>query len=145
VTTRVTRLHAWILRHARGRLRRSWLFALGQPVASLTTTGRHSGLPRSTVVAYFEDGDDLIVAAANLGNERDPDWSRNLEAHPTATVVAAGRRFEVRAHRAEGEDARLLWAAWLERQPSAESFGRIAGRPIPVFRLTPIGRAKQRR
>jgi deazaflavin-dependent oxidoreductase (nitroreductase family) len=90
------------------------------------------------VVAYYEDGDDLIVAAANLGNERDPAWSRNLEAHPTATVVAAGRRFEVRAHRARGEEARRLWAGWLERQPPAEGFGRIAGRPIPVFRLTPL-------
>jgi deazaflavin-dependent oxidoreductase (nitroreductase family) len=139
VTTRITRLHAWILRHTGGRLRRSRLFALGQPVASLTTTGRRSGLPRSTVVAYFEDGDDLIVAAANLGNERDPAWSRNLEGNPAATVVAAGRRFEVRAQRAEGEDARVLWGGWLERQPAAESFGRIAGRPIPVFRLTPLG------
>jgi deazaflavin-dependent oxidoreductase (nitroreductase family) len=121
-------------------VRRSWLFALGQPVASLTTTGRRSGLPRSTVVAYFEDGDDLIVAAANLGNEHDPDWSRNLEAHPRATVVAAGRRLEVRARRAQGEDARLLWEGWLQRQPAAERFARIAGRPIPVFRLTPTAR-----
>jgi deazaflavin-dependent oxidoreductase (nitroreductase family) len=141
VTTRITRLHAWLLRHSGGRLRRSRLFALGQPVASLTTIGRSSGRPRSTVVAYFEDGDDLIVAAANLGNERDPAWSRNLEAHPNATVVAAGRRFEVRAQRAQGEDAQVLWAGWVARQPSADSFGRIAGRPIPVFRLTPIGHA----
>ena len=145
VTTRITRLHAWLLRHSGGRLRRSRLFALGQPVASLTTIGRSSGRPRSTVVAYFEDGEDLIVAAGNLGNERDPAWSRNLEAHPRATVVAAGRRFEVRAGRAQGADAQALWAGWVARQPSADSFGRIAGRPIPIFRLTPIGRASARR
>src|SRR5437773_477791 len=84
VATRVTRLHAWILRYSRGRLRRSWLFALGRPVASLTTTGRRTGRPRSTPVTWFSDGEDIVVTAMYLGMERDPDWCRNLEANPEA-------------------------------------------------------------
>jgi deazaflavin-dependent oxidoreductase (nitroreductase family) len=138
LTTRFTRQHAWILRHSRGRLRRSWLFAAGQPVASLTTTGQRTGLARSTAVAYFRDDDDFVVTAANLGNERDPSWCRNLEANPSATLVVAGQRITVKARRAEGEEADRLWARWLELQPAAAAFQRISGRRIPVFRLEPI-------
>src|SRR5438132_11930071 len=82
--TRMTRLHAWILRHSRGRLRRSWLFALGRPVASLTTTRRRTGKPRSTPVTWFSDGEDVVVTAMHLGMEPGPDGSRNLEPNPAA-------------------------------------------------------------
>src|SRR5437867_2391831 len=85
--TRLTRLHAWILRHSRGRLRRSWLFAAGRPVASLTTTGHRTGQPRSTPVTWFYDSDDIVTVVMYLGMERDPDWSRNLEANPEATIM----------------------------------------------------------
>jgi deazaflavin-dependent oxidoreductase (nitroreductase family) len=135
ITTRVTRLHAWLLRVSRGRLRRSRLFAGGQPVLSLTTTGSRSGLPRSTVVAYFLDGDTIVISGANLGSERDPAWCSNLAANPCATVVVDGRRLEVAAHRATGEEARRLWARWVALMPLAESARKIAGRDIPVFRL----------
>jgi deazaflavin-dependent oxidoreductase (nitroreductase family) len=137
ITTRVTRLHAWLLRVSRGRLHRSRLLAAGQPVLSLTTTGSRSGLPRSTALAYFRDGRSFVVTASNLGNERDPAWCGNLEANPAATVIVAGRRHDVRARRATGEDARRLWARWVELQPLAESTRKIAGREIPVFRLEP--------
>src|SRR2546421_1818427 len=77
LSTRVTRFHALLLRLTRGRLRRSWLFAAGQPVLALTTVGRRSGLPRSTAVACFTDGDDLVVAGMNLGLPRHPAWALN--------------------------------------------------------------------
>jgi deazaflavin-dependent oxidoreductase (nitroreductase family) len=136
ITTRVTRLHAAVLRASRGRIRRSWVFALGLPVMSLTTTGRKSGRPRSTAVAYFEDGGALVTTAANLGNRRDPAWALNLEADPRATVVVAGERREVHARRAHGEERERLWARWLELQPLARGAAAIAGREIPVFVLT---------
>ena len=137
LTTRFTRLHAAILRLSRGRIRRSVVLAGGQPVLSLTTTGRRSGRTRSTTVAYLRDGDALVVTGVNLGNERDPSWCRNLEAQPEATVVVAGERRPVRARRARGEEAERLWRLWIERVPATESFRRISGREIPVFVLEP--------
>jgi deazaflavin-dependent oxidoreductase (nitroreductase family) len=104
---------------------------------SLTTTGRKSGKPRSTAVAYFEEGDALVATAANLGNERDPAWALNLQANPRATIVAGGRRLAVRARRARGEERERLWARWVELQPPAKAAAAIAGREIPVFVLTP--------
>jgi deazaflavin-dependent oxidoreductase (nitroreductase family) len=135
LSTRVTRFHAWLLRRARGRLRRSWLFAAGQPVLALTTIGRRSGEPRTTAVACFVDGDDLVLAGMNLGLDRNPAWAFNLEANPDATIELGGSAIEVRARRATGDDAERLWRRWAELQPSAQGLRRIASRQIPLFVL----------
>src|ERR1700736_1585707 len=82
VQPQIGRLHAWILRSSRGRLRRSVLLAGGQPVLALTTTGRRSGEPRTTTVAYLERGDAFVVSALNLGSDRHPAWCLNLRASP---------------------------------------------------------------
>jgi deazaflavin-dependent oxidoreductase (nitroreductase family) len=132
----VTRLHAWLLRRSGGALRRSWLFAAGQPVLSLTTTGRRSGLPRSTAVACFASGDDLVLAGMALGMTSKPAWALNLEADPEATIDVGGETIEVTARRANGEEASRLWRRWVEIQPSAEAFRELAGREIPLFVLT---------
>ncbi len=139
VSTRVTRLHARLLRGSGGRLRRSWLFAAGQPVLALTTTGRKSGLPRTTAVACFRHGDDMVLAGMNLGLQRDPAWALNLEANPEAVIELHGQRIAVTARQATGEEAAALWRRWLELQPSAEAFHQLAGRDIPLFVLTRRG------
>jgi deazaflavin-dependent oxidoreductase (nitroreductase family) len=135
LATRVTRLHALLLRLSGGRLRRSWLFAAGQPVLSLTTVGRRSGLPRTTAVACFRFEGQLATAAMNLGGERDPAWALNLEADPRATVGLAGHSVEVVARRVTGAEGERAWERWLELQPSAQAFRALAGREIPLFVL----------
>ena len=137
IVTRVTRLHALLLRLSGGRLRRSWLLAAGQPVLSLTTTGRRSGLPRTTTVACFRFEGQLATAAMNLGKERDPAWALNLQADARATVVLAGRAIDVVARRVAGEEAERAWRRWCELQPSADAFRVLAGREIPLFVLEP--------
>jgi len=136
LATLVTRFHAFLLRASRGRLRRSWLFALGQPVMSLTTTGRRSGRPRTTAVAYFRDGEAIVTTAANLGSERDPAWALNLEANPDALVVIGGERLHMTARRAKGAERERLWGRWVELQgDAARATQAIAGREVPVFVL----------
>ena len=135
LTPRVTRMHGWLLRRSGGRLRRSWLFAAGQPVLSLTTVGRRSGELRSTAVACFVDGDDLVLAGMNLGRTRSPAWALNLDADPRARITLAGETVEVLARRAAGAERERLWRRWLELQPSAAAFQELAGRQIPIFVL----------
>ena len=133
ISTRVSRVHSWLLRRSGGRMRRSWLFAAGQPVISLTTTGRRSGQPRSTAVACFVDGDRLVSAGMNLGKRNHPAWALNLIANPEATIEIAGERVEVLARKAEGEERERLWQRWVEVQPSSDAFEDLAGRRIPLF------------
>ena len=137
LVTRFTRLHALALRASGGRIRRSRLLAGGMPVLSITTTGRRSGEPRSTVIAYMQTGGGLVVTAANLGNEKAPAWYLNLLADPNAEVEVDGRRSPVRARVTADEEADALWAQWLELLPAAEDFQTIAGRRIPVVVLEP--------
>ena len=126
-----------MLRASGGRVRRSRVLGGGQPVLSLTTTGRRSGRPRSTIVAYLRDGDAYVVFGANLGSERDPAWAHNLRATPRAAIDVDGRRLDVTARRAHGDEARRLWAAYRDRLPAVERFREISGREIPVFVLEP--------
>jgi len=136
VSTRISRFHGWLLRRTGGRLRRSWLFAGGQPVISLTTTGRKSGKPRSTAVACFVDGDRLVSAGMNLGKPQHPAWALNLIANPQATIAIAGETVDVIARKAAGEERERLWSRWVELQPSAQAFEDLAGREVPLFVLS---------
>lgn len=135
-STRITRLHARMLKLSGGRMRRSWIFAAGQPVLALTTTGRRSGQARTTAVACFVHNDDLVLAGMNLGVERPPAWALNLQATPQATIELAGHSIPVAARYARGEEAEALWQRWVELQPSAVTFREIAGREIPMFVLS---------
>ena len=64
--------------------------AFGMPVVELHTTGRTSGLPRSTMLtAPITDGDRVVLVASKGGDDRDPDWYRNLLAHPEIELTMA--------------------------------------------------------
>ena len=48
----------------------------------LTTTGRRSGLSRTTPLIYGRDADRYLVVASRGGAPAHPDWYENLVAHP---------------------------------------------------------------
>jgi deazaflavin-dependent oxidoreductase (nitroreductase family) len=123
-------------------MRRSVLLAGGQPVLALTTTGRRTGDPRSTVVAYVRHGEAYAVGALNLGSDRDPAWCLNLRADPNAQVTVDGDRRDVRARQAGGEEAELLWQAFIDRLPAIASSRRLARREVPMLVLEPIAAAQ---
>jgi deazaflavin-dependent oxidoreductase (nitroreductase family) len=131
----VGRVHAFLLRHSGGRLQRSLLLAGGQPVLALTTTGRRSGKKRTTVVAYLRVGDAYAVGAVNLGSDRTPAWCLNLLADPEAAIEVSGRRIQVRARRAEGEEASRLWDGFLGQLPATRHSLALARRDVPVIVL----------
>jgi deazaflavin-dependent oxidoreductase (nitroreductase family) len=134
-TTRITRLHARLLRLTRGRMRRSWLFAAGQPVMALTTVGRRSGVKHTTAVAALAYRGELATVGMNLGMERNPAWAHNLQANPDAWITVNDVTIPVRARQTRDEERDDLWGEWLRVQPSARTFAALAGREVPVFVL----------
>jgi F420H(2)-dependent quinone reductase len=138
IATLVTRAHARMLRLSRGRLRRSLFLAGGQPVLVLTTTGRRSGRPRATPVAYVRDGERFGVSAANAGLDRPPAWWLNLQADPRAEIEVEGRRLQVHARRVESEEAERLYSLFLRQNAGAETTRRLTAREIPVIVLEPL-------
>jgi F420H(2)-dependent quinone reductase len=94
----------------------------------LTTTGRRSGLPRSVIVAYYEDGSNLISMAMNGWGVPEPAWWLNLQADPEAVVeLAGGVRREVLGRAAVGGERVRLWERW--REFDAKLDGYAARRP----------------
>jgi F420H(2)-dependent quinone reductase len=134
----VGRLHSLLLRASRGRLRRSRLLAGGQPVLALTTTGRRSGVRRTTTVAYLRHGDGYAVTALNLGSDHHPAWCLNLREHPHASVHVGGEDLTVRAREAQDDEADRLWQLYFDRLPAAADFHQLARREVPMFVLEPI-------
>lgn len=101
----------------------------------LLTTGRRSGQERRAILAYFEDGPDLVLMSMNGWSEGATGWSLNLRAHPEAIVeMADGTRRPVRARFAEGEERERLWARWSTYDKDLEGFAaRRSDTPVIVL------------
>ncbi|MGY1753394.1 nitroreductase/quinone reductase family protein [Blastococcus sp. SYSU D01042] len=128
------RLGAWLLRRTRGRIVRLWR----RRALVLTTRGRRSGLPRTVVVQYFPDGEDVVVVAANSGMPAHPAWYLNLIADPRATVELEGRTVQVRAVPMTAEEAAAWWPRVLAAAPDYARYRQRTDRRIPLLRLVPV-------
>src|SRR5512142_373218 len=101
-----TDFNAFLIRITHGRLGSQ----LGtQSILILHTTGRKSGLPRSTPVAYFDYEGKYLVVGSNWSRERNADWVLNLRSQPRGRVDVKGRSYTVQAHEAQGDEYARLW------------------------------------
>lgn len=123
------RLH----RYSRGRL--SLVGIAGLPSLRLTVIGRKSGLPRSHNLLYFPYQDGFVLVGSNWGRPRNPAWTVNLRANPSATVEVRGKAVAVRATLVEGELHDELWRRLIEFWPGYEMERVAAGRELPIFVL----------
>ncbi|MFI5897099.1 nitroreductase family deazaflavin-dependent oxidoreductase [Actinoplanes sp. NPDC051513] len=103
----------------------------------LTTVGRRSGKRRSVILAYFEDGPNLVLLSMNGWGEGEPAWSRNLRAAPEATAEVAGRPHQVRARLAEGDEHSRLWDRWRHFDKELDGYAGLRTTPTTVFVLEP--------
>jgi deazaflavin-dependent oxidoreductase (nitroreductase family) len=105
------------------------------PMLALTTTGRRSGEPRTVQLAYHRDGDDLLVVASAMGQERHPAWRHNLEADPRAEVLVRGESFPVTATLLDDAERDRVWPAVKRTIPQMDTYEARTARRIGVFRL----------
>jgi deazaflavin-dependent oxidoreductase (nitroreductase family) len=107
----------------------------GRPLLLITTTGARSGKSRTTPIMYVREGDRLLVIASNAGAPADPDWYRNLVAHPEVTVEVGKETFPATAVVMEGAERARLWAYIVERYPFFNDHQQKITREIPVVAL----------
>ena len=103
----------------------------------LTTTGRKSGQPRTTPLNCTPDGDRWLLVASYGGDDRDPQWFKNLQANPEATIQVGADTIPVRATVATPEEKEVLWPKVVEAYQGYEGYQRRTDRQIPVVILTP--------
>jgi deazaflavin-dependent oxidoreductase (nitroreductase family) len=112
--------------------------AFGMPVAELHTVGRRSGRPRSTMLtAPVVDGDRVVLVASKGGDDRDPDWYRNLVADPAGPPGVAGGEGGVVASGGGGlPRLRQLPAPYRARHPAGHlraALNAYRGPPPPLL------------
>lgn len=110
------------------------------PVYKVTTTGRTSGQPRTVMLtAPVRDGDTIVFVASKGGDDRDPDWYRNLLANPEFTIEPAGgggsMTFVARTASAVEKDE--LWPRIVASYKGYGGYQRKTERDIPVVVAEP--------
>jgi deazaflavin-dependent oxidoreductase (nitroreductase family) len=107
----------------------------GVPTLVLTTKGRRSGKPRSTMLIFGQDGDRYVVVASKGGAPEHPLWYRNLQEDPEVLVQVRADRFHARARTATAEEKPALWKLMTEIWPAYDEYQEKTGRDIPVVIL----------
>lgn len=117
------------------------------PVIELTTIGRRSGKPRSTllttpVVETVDGVERLVVVASRGGDDAYPAWYLNLVEHPDVTVTRRnGEALAYRAHVADDTERERLWALAVRAYRGYADYQRKTERRIPIVVLEPAGAA----
>src|SRR3954464_12047986 len=100
-------VHRAVLRLSGGRVLNN---AFGMPVVELHTTGRKSGVRRATMLtAPIAEQDRVVLVASKGGDDRHPDWYRNLIADPDVEITTDGTTRKMRARAATAEEKAELW------------------------------------
>ena len=105
------------------------------PMLTLTTRGRRSGKKRSVHLAAIEHGDDHLIVASAMGQEKHPGWRYNLEAHPEVEVQMREDRFRARAQRLSDEEKAEVWDGIRALIPQIRVYEERTARNIRVFRI----------
>lgn len=130
-------LHRALLRFSGGRIGLRPPTAASFGMMRLTTIGRRSGLSRTAIVGYYEDGPNLVTLAMNGWAEAEPAWWLNLQAHPDTTVELKGGHRAVRGRAADGEERDRLWARWGEFSDKYDSWAALRSGQTAVLVLEP--------
>lgn len=138
IITSAWKIHRALYRWSGGR------FGLRKPkgdtygLAQLTTTGRRTGEPRSVMIGYYEDGNDLVTMAMNGWGAGEPAWWLNLQAEPNATLTLVDGVIPVVGTAAEGRERDRLWDRWREIDKGLDGFAARRPSQTAVVILSPI-------
>jgi len=131
------RIHRGTIRVTGGRL--GWRL-YGMPAVELTTIGRRSGQPRTSMLtAPLDDGDTYVLVASRGGDPVHPAWFLNLRDHPDV-MLRTGRApaRPMRARIADGAERDELWRRILEHKPHYGGYQEKTSRVIPLVVLEPV-------
>jgi deazaflavin-dependent oxidoreductase (nitroreductase family) len=127
-------IHTAIYRLAGGRR----AFEPGAPTLLLTVPGRKSGTPHTVPLFYLPDGDRCVLCASYGGDDRDPQWYRNLLTAGAATVRIGDQDRRMKAELVAPPERDRLWPRLVATWPSYEMYQRQTERRLPIVTLTPL-------
>ena len=126
------REHVRVYRETGGEQGHHWR---GTTILLLSNTGRVSGRERTAPLIYRRAGEAWVVVASKGGSPDHPDWYKNLQAHPDATVQVKNEQIPVRARTSQGAERTRLWRLMTEAWPPYDEYQGNTEREIPVVVL----------
>ena len=110
----------------------------GAPLLLLHHAGAKTGTERVNPLVYQQVGGSYAVFGSAGGQPRDPQWFRNLVAHPDVTIEVGTSTVKARARVADTAERAAIWATQKERMPNFADYEKSAApREIPVILLDP--------
>ncbi len=143
-----TRAWAWIGRHVQTRYDRfardhglpDSTLGTDYTLTFLTTTGRHTGKPRTVPLNGQPTGEGIIsVVGTNYGAPHHPGWVYNLQADPRGIIERDGQTADVVARRLGGAEYDDHWDRFVAGWPGYANYRERSGRTPLIFALEPIG------
>ena len=110
----------------------------GMTTVELHTTGRTSGRRRSVMLTapVYEPGRVVLVASKG-GDERDPEWYRNLVADPDVELTVGGATEAMTARTATDAERAELWPRIVKASANYAGYQQRTSRQIPVVIVEP--------
>ena len=105
------------------------------PILLLTHRGAKTGMPYTSPLAFTRHGDDFVVIASMGGAPVDPQWYRNLVAHPDVTVEVGADTIPVRARVTTGDERARLFRAQADQMSNFDRYQTRTTRELPVIVL----------
>lgn len=122
--------HRALLAITRGR--RGWTIGR-MPTVELHTIGRVSGVRRSTMLSSPMHGDGYwVLVASKGGDDRDPEWYRNLVVNPDVELTVRGQTHAALARTVSAQERAELWPQIVRVNPGYAGYQRKTDREIPV-------------
>jgi deazaflavin-dependent oxidoreductase (nitroreductase family) len=110
----------------------------GQTLLLLHTVGVKSGAERINPLVYQGVGDAYAIFGSAGGGPKDPQWYRNLLAHPDTTIEVGTDTVQVRARKADAGERAPIWAKQMADMDNFAGYEKSAApREIPVIILEP--------
>ena len=110
-------------------------FFEGMDLLLVHTTGAKSGKLRINPTAYYQQGNEYIIAASNGGADNHPDWYRNLVANPNVIVEVGTETFATLAEVPKEPERSELFGKLAGKYPKFAEYEAKTERKIPVIKL----------
>jgi deazaflavin-dependent oxidoreductase (nitroreductase family) len=132
----MNRVHRILLGVSGGRF--GWHFS-GMPVIELTTTGRKSGQPRTTMLTSpYQEDSTIVVVASRGGDDTNPAWFLNLRDDPNVMVKLGPKPAEpMVAEIADANERARIWPTIASKHTNYAGYQRKTDRQIPLVLLRP--------
>jgi deazaflavin-dependent oxidoreductase (nitroreductase family) len=105
----------------------------GMAAVELQTIGRKTGQPRKTMLTSpICDDARVVLIASKGGDDRDPQWYRNLSANPDVEVTIDGTTRTMRARTASPDEKAALWPDIVAAYKGYAGYQKKTDRDIPV-------------